>query len=69
MSIIRLTRDERRKVIVKGAIRAHHASDSLYKWTRDDVAKACEIQTSPETVKKYFPNMPDLRDVVLKATR
>ena len=67
MSQKRLTPDERRKVIVAGAVAVHCRSDSLYEWTRKDVAAACEIQTSPETVKKYFPTMPVLRDAVLKA--
>lgn len=64
MSYKRLTPDERREVILKGAAAVAAREQSVMALTRQNVADACEVQTSKETVKKYFPRLADLRDIV-----
>lgn len=60
----RLPPDERKGIIVDSAVKLSEAR-GLCNWTRQDVAKGCEINTSPETVKHYFPAQDDLRRAVL----
>jgi DNA-binding transcriptional regulator YbjK len=60
---LRLTPDERREIIVQAAVRLTQERASLYAWSRQDVADACEIPTTSDTVKHYF-TMPDLREAV-----
>ena len=60
---LRLTPDERREIIIRAALRLTAERGSACAWTRQDVAEACEIPTTSDTVKHYF-TMPELRDVV-----
>lgn len=60
---VRLTPDERREIIVQAAMCLTETHGSLYAWSRQDVATACEITTTSDTVKHYF-TMPDLREAV-----
>jgi DNA-binding transcriptional regulator YbjK len=64
---LRLTPDERRELIIQAAVRLTRDRDSLYAWSRQDVAEACEIPTTSDTVKHYF-TMPELRAVVSERT-
>jgi DNA-binding transcriptional regulator YbjK len=57
MTRIRLDPEERRAVIVT-AIRRIHAEGGAI--THGSVAKRCTVQTSPATVKHYFPTKADL---------
>ena len=57
----RLDPSIRRKVIVDAAVKLSVKSESVHTWTREDVAKACTVETSVETVKHYFPAVDDLR--------
>ena len=57
----RLTPKIRRKVIIDAAVKLSVEKSNVHAWTREDVAKACEIETSVETIKHYFPAVDDLR--------
>lgn len=57
----RLTPDERRGVILAAARRVASRHENPLAMTRAEVAEACDIPTSFETVKLYFPHMADLR--------
>lgn len=60
----RLTPDERRAVILRAAVKlTRDNGGSVLAWSRADVAQACEVQTSEDTVKHYF-TQPDLRAAV-----
>jgi len=53
----------RREVILQAAVALTQDAGCVDSWSRQDVARKCVPQTSPETVKHYFL-MPDLRDTV-----
>lgn len=57
----RLSPELRRKVIFNAALKVTKRQQSVHGWTRQDVAEACTIETSAETVKHYFPNHEELR--------
>lgn len=57
----RLTPEIRRKVIIDAAVNVSVEQKSIHNWTREDVAKACAVKTSVETIKHYFPVVDDLR--------
>lgn len=57
----RLSRENRRKVIVKAAVDLSVEQQNIHNWTREDVASKCSVETSAETVKHYFPAIDDLR--------
>lgn len=61
----RLTPDERRAVILYAAIRLTKKY-GVFGWTCSDVARACEVSTSEDTVKHYW-SQQDLRAAVKKA--
>lgn len=61
-SRVRLTPDQRREIIVQAALRLTRDRSTLG-WTRADVAAACEVPTSADTVKEYF-TMHELREAV-----
>ena len=63
----RLTPEIRRKVIVDAAVKLSVEQKSIHAWTREDVAKACAVETSVETIKHYFPAVDDLRKEAGKA--
>ena len=64
----RLAPEERREVILVAAVRVAMATmargeDGEFGWTRNQVADACQIPTSPDTVKFYW-RQPELRAAV-----
>lgn len=60
---LRLTADQRRKIILDAAAKLTTERESLLAWTRQDVADACEVPTTVDTVKHYY-TMDDLREAV-----
>lgn len=63
-SRVRLAPDQRREIIVQAALRlTRDRHGSTLGWTRADVAAACEVPTSADTVKEYF-TMSELREAV-----
>ena len=63
MKRVRMSPEGRREVILKAAVALTQDAGCLYSWSRQDVARKCVPQTSPETVKHYF-SQPDLRETV-----
>ena len=57
----RLNPDLRKKIILDAAVTLTRATGSVHAWTRQEVAEACVIGTSIETVKHYYPSIDDLR--------
>lgn len=62
--IVRLTREQRKRVIIDAAVDASKAH-GLCGWTRRILAASCSVHTSPQLTKHYFPNLADLRRRVL----
>lgn len=61
---VRLSPDERKDVIIDAAMRlVERDSVDLLTITREQIAGACRVATSPDTVKHYF-KMPELRNAV-----
>jgi len=60
---VRMSPEGRREVILQAAVALTQDAGCVDSWSRQDVARKCVPQTSPETVKHYFL-MPDLRDTV-----
>ena len=60
---VRMSPEGRREVILQAAVALTQDTGCIDSWSRQDVARKCVPQTSPETVKHYFL-MPDLRDTV-----
>lgn len=61
---VRLNAADRRSMIVDTARKLTATRDSQFAWTLQDVADACPVSTSRETVKRYFPTVAELREVV-----
>jgi hypothetical protein len=61
---VRLNAADRRAMIVNTARKLTNERDSQFAWTLQDVADACPAPTSRETVKRYFPTVAELREVV-----
>ena len=57
---VRLDPEKRRAVIVAAAIKVG-SEGGFWEITADSVADACEVSTSPHTVRHYFPLTDDLR--------
>ena len=51
--MIRLSSEQRRQVILD-AIKTLAETEGVYNITYDNVAAACEVETSRHTVKHYF---------------
>ena len=60
---IRLKPEERKKVIIDGAIDAFK-EHGLLGLTHERVAEKCSPETAPGTVRHYFARKEDLRNVV-----
>lgn len=65
----RLSPENRRRVIVNAAVELSVKNQNIHNWTREDVAGACSVETSAETVKHYFPAIDDLRKEAAKDKR
>ena len=61
----RLTPKERKQIILDAATRLSNEL-GLHNWTQQRVADECRVQTSLDTIKKYFGTTDNLRRAVLK---
>jgi DNA-binding transcriptional regulator YbjK len=65
MAILRLDGATRRKLILDAARKVADREGVLH-LTHENVAEACEVDTSAATVRRYFHTTADLRDAVSK---
>lgn len=56
----RLDPEVRRKIVLNAAVKLAR-ENRVEGFTQQDVADACEVETTRETVKRYFPTIADLR--------
>ena len=57
---IRLTGDARRAIIVRAGASMANNLGRIVAVTHDLVAEACEVTTSVQTVRRYYPQKTDL---------
>ena len=65
----RLTPEQRQAVIIEAGVDLARKRGDLLALTMRDVAAACRVHTSPETVKYHFGTIDALRDAVGAAMR
>ena len=67
-NIRRLTPDIRKALIIGAAVDLS-LKHGLSNWTRRQLADACSVQTSEETIKHYFKTMDEIRRQALASDR
>lgn len=63
---VRLTPEQRKTVIMRAALKIVR-SEGLASVTRRHVSEKCEVQTSTEIIRHYYPHKEDLWRAVIDA--
>lgn len=61
---MRMDKEQRRSVVLDGALKVAKET-GLAGLTFENVAEACEVETSPATVRRYVRRISELQSAVL----